>query len=178
GGVLALCLPDLNYCGNPSSFGLLVDLAPAGSGFEVGVDGLVQSSLGQVEIEFANEGGETYICGNPPYYGSRKQEEAQKEDIQSLCGRYIKKWRSLDYVAGWLIKGKEYIDRAGGSCAFVATSSICEGLHVGVLWPHLIDERSCISFAVRPFKWSNLAAKNAGVTVVVVAISAPKERSE
>src|SRR5690606_38233401 len=39
----------------------------------------------------------------------------------------------------------------------------------------LIDERSCISFAVRPFKWSNLAAKNAGVTVVVGAISAPKE---
>jgi hypothetical protein len=30
-------------------------------------DDLFQTPLDQAEIDFENEGGETYICGNPPY---------------------------------------------------------------------------------------------------------------
>jgi hypothetical protein len=32
-------------------------------------DDLFGTPLEQAEIEFENEGGETYICGNPPYLG-------------------------------------------------------------------------------------------------------------
>jgi len=57
------------------------------------------------------------------------------------------------------------------ACAFVATSSVCEGLQVPTLWPHLLKDGVAINFAIRPFKWSNLAKSNAGVTVVVVGLA-------
>ncbi len=44
-----------------------------------------QTPLDQIEIDFENEGGETYICGNPPYYGSRRQQDDQKDDIRLLA---------------------------------------------------------------------------------------------
>ena len=55
--------------------------------------------------------------------------------------------------------------------AFVSTSSMCEGLQASVLWPHLLTDGISIKFAHRPFSWANLAANNAGVTVVVVGLS-------
>src|SRR5690606_24832941 len=94
--VLPLDSQNWIICGNALRLDWLAICPPTGTGVKLVADDLFNTPLDQAEIEFANEGGETYICGNPPYYGSRKQEEAQKEDIQSLCGRYIKKWRSLD----------------------------------------------------------------------------------
>jgi hypothetical protein len=61
-------------------------------------------------------------------------------------------------------------------CAFVCTSSLCEGLQVSVLWPHILKGGVEIQFARRPFPWANLAAKNAGVTVVIVGLTASSER--
>jgi hypothetical protein len=55
--------------------------------------------------------------------------------------------------------------------AFVTTSSICEGLQVSVLWPHILRDGAELKFAHRPFSWANLAAHNAGVTVVIVGLS-------
>ena len=46
-----------------------------------------------------NEGGETYICGNPPYSGSILQSGEQKAELQKIFGRYTKDWKSLDHVA-------------------------------------------------------------------------------
>lgn len=123
------------------------------------------------QLEFENEGGETFICGNPPYYGSRKQEESQKSDIKKLSSSLIKKWKSLDYVAGWFLCARNYMNHSQAECAFVATSSICEGLQVALLWPHILKDDLEIKFGFRPFKWTNLAAKNAGVTVVITGIA-------
>lgn len=124
------------------------------------------------------EEGETYICGNPPYYGSRKQTTDQKDDLFNLCGKQIKKWKSLDYVAGWFLKGKDYIQRQPSTFAFVCTSSNCEGLQVPVLWKELLDSTTYISFAYRPFKWANLATNNAGVTVNIVGVSSVRYGGE
>lgn len=169
--VLPLDSQNWITCGNALRLDWLAICPPTGTGVKVNSDDLFNKPQDQSEIDFENEGGETFICGNPPYYGSRKQEESQKQDIKDLCGHFIKKWKSLDYVSGWFLCARRYLETADARCAFVATSSLCEGLQVSVLWPHLLDGGYEVSFGVRPFKWANLAAKNAGVTVVVAGLS-------
>src|SRR5690606_31109705 len=134
--------------------------------------------LKQTEIDFENEGGETYICGNPPYLGSTWQTAEQKADIEAIFGRRTKNWKSLDYVAGWFMKAADYGMHARSTAAFVATNSICQGAQVPILWQLIFASGQQIVFAHTSFKWSNLASHNAGVTVVIVAISsdAPKVR--
>ncbi|WP_136661623.1 DNA methyltransferase [Nitratireductor sp. XY-223] len=169
-----LPLDAMNWitCGNALRLDWLSICPPTGTGVKMHGDDLFSTPLDQAEIDFENEGGETYICGNPPYYGSRKQSKEQKSDLSNLCGKTIKKWKSLDYVAGWFLKGHEFIKSQPATFAFVCTSSNCEGLQISVLWKHLLqDGHVYISFAYRPFKWANLAANNAGVTVNVVGVS-------
>ena len=158
-------------CGNALQLDWLTVCRPTGKEVKFQADDLFYKPLNQAEIDFENTGGETYICGNPPYYGSRKQTKQQKADLSQLCARRISKWKSLDYVAGWFIKGKDYIERHPATFAFVCTSSNCEGLQVPVLWAELLQGDTQIAFAYRPFKWANLAAHNAGVTVNIVGVS-------
>jgi hypothetical protein len=158
-------------CHNALRLDWLSVCPPTGTGVKLQADDLFSTTLTQAEIDFENEGGETYICGNPPYYGSRKQTKQQKDDLAQLCSRSIPKWKSLDYVAGWFLKGKEYINRQPATFAFVCTSSNCEGLQVPVLWKEILQGATYITFAYRPFRWANLAAHNAGVTVNIVGVS-------
>lgn len=144
---------------------------PTGTGVKLQGDDLFSTPLGQAQIDFENEGGETYICGNPPYLGSKKQTEEQKNDLGTLFDGRIKKWKSLDYVAGWFIKAADYGTKTKTITAFVATNSICQGQHVPILWPEIFKTNSQIVFAHTSFKWANLASYNAGVTVVIVGIS-------
>jgi hypothetical protein len=55
-----------------------------GSGVKLVSDDLLQTPLDQAEIDFENEGGETYICGNPPYAGLSSQTPEQKADLKWL----------------------------------------------------------------------------------------------
>ncbi|MCX7319156.1 MAG: N-6 DNA methylase [Hyphomicrobiales bacterium] len=112
---------------------------------------------------------ETYICGNPPYGGSKWQTEDQKEDLRLACSSQIRDWRSLDYVAGWFVKASDYAKHEPSRAAFVSTNSVCQGQMVPVLWPTLLEDRSIV-FAHTSFKWSNLASRNAGVIVVIVGL--------
>jgi len=73
-------------------------------------------------------------------------------------------------VAAWFVLGAHYCAATGASAAFVATNSICQGQQVAALWPEVFGTGCAIRFAHTSFKWSNLAAHNAGVTVVVVGI--------
>lgn len=123
------------------------------------------------EIEFENEGGETYICGNPPYLGSQGQSQEKKSDLEGIFRGRIKSWKSLDYVAGWFMKAADYGKHTSLAFAFVATNSICQGKQVPILWQLILNEDHEIVFAYTSFKWTNLASYNAGVTVVVVGIS-------
>ena len=59
---------------------------------------LFHTPLDQAQIDFENEGGETYICGNPPYLGSTWQTTEQKEDLQRIFVGRTTGWKSLDYV--------------------------------------------------------------------------------
>lgn len=81
---------------------------------------------------------ETYIIGNPPYYGSRKQDQEQKDDLKRV---FINNYKSLDYVTAWFYKGANFIKDKNAELAFVSTNSICQGLHVELIWNRLLDKK-------------------------------------
>ena len=117
------------------------------------------------------EGVEIFVVGNPPYLGRSNQTLEQKQDIINVFSPLTKKFKKLDYVACWFARGIEYLRVGGAAFAFVSTNSICQGEQVGLLWPHIIDEHYRIIFAHQAFKWANSAAKNAGVTCVIIGVS-------
>jgi hypothetical protein len=158
-------------CGNALRLDWLSICPPTGTGVKFQSEDLFQSPLDQAQIDFENEGGETYICGNPPYLGSTWQSKEQKADLQRIFDGRTKSWKSLDYVAGWFMKAADYGLHTPTVSAFVTTNSICQGQQVPILWPLIFETGHEISFAHTSFKWANLASHNAGVTVAIVAIS-------
>ena len=110
---------------------------------------------------------EVYIIGNPPYYGSRKQNQEQKDDLKLV---FKTNYKSLDYVSSWFYKGANYINSFNAKCAFVSTNSICQGLLVGLIWNRILSNQIEIDFAHQSFKWTNNAKGNAGVTVIIVGL--------
>lgn len=144
---------------------------PTGTGVKLVGDDLYRTPLDQAQIDFENEGGETYICGNPPYLGSTWQDDEQKSDLQAIFDHRTKSWKSLDYVAGWFMKAADYGTKTNAAAAFVSTNSICQGQQVPILWPLISATGHQIAFAHTSFKWANLASNKAGVTVVIVGIS-------
>ena len=157
-------------CGNALRLDWLSVCPPTGTGVKLLTDDLFQTPLDQVEIDFENEGGETYICGNPPYLGNTYQSAEQKGDIRTVVNGRSGSPGFLDYVSGWFIKAADYIKNAGGVAAFVSTNSICQGQTVPILWPMIYGTGCDILFGYTSFKWANLASHNAGVTVAVVGI--------
>ena len=71
-------------CGNALRLDWLSICPPTGTGVKMRSDDLFGTLLDQAEIDFENEGGETYICGNPPYLGSTWQGTEQKEDLKRI----------------------------------------------------------------------------------------------
>ncbi len=165
-----LPLKDDNWivCGNALRLDWLKVCPPEGTGVRLQADDLFQTPLDQPEIDFENEGGETFICGNPPYRGSTWQDDDQKADLEKIFEDRTSKWRSLDYVSAWFMKAADYLETAKGASAFVSTNSVCQGQQVPILWPLIKSRGSWIRFANTSFKWSNLASHKAGVTVVIV----------
>jgi hypothetical protein len=158
-------------CGNALRLDWLGICPPTGTGVKLLADDLFGTPLDQTEMDFKNEGGETYICGNPPYLGSTWQTDEQKADLQTIFAKRAKNWKSLDYVAGWFMKAADYSTQTQAAAAFVSTNSICQGQQVPILWPLIFSTSNKIVFAHTSFKWANLASHNAGVTVVIVGLS-------
>ncbi len=163
-------------CGNALRLDWLNICRPTGTGVKIIADDLFGTPLNQTEIDFENEGGETYICGNPPYLGSTWQTDEQKADLEAIFASRTKNWKSLDYVAGWFMKAADYGTKTKAKAAFVSTNSICQGQQVPILWPLIFAGNYQIVFAYTSFKWANLASHNAGVTVVIVCISNDSDR--
>lgn len=119
-----------------------------------------------LHMNTAKEQAEVYILGNPPYLGSRLQNDDQKSDLQLL----FKDYKSLDYISAWFKKGAEYIHNTDNKLSFVSTNSITQGEQVAILWKELLKKAS-IYFAYTSFKWSNNARYNAGVICVIIGMS-------
>ncbi|MBL4747912.1 MAG: class I SAM-dependent DNA methyltransferase [Magnetovibrio sp.] len=175
-----LPLDAMNWiiCGNALRLDWLSVCQPTGTTVKLRGDDLFSTPFDQSEIDFENEGGETYICGNPPYLGSTWQSKEQKADLEAIFKGKTKSWKSLDYVAGWFMKAAEYGTFTNAASALVSTNSICQGQQVAILWPLIFGTKHEIFFAHNSFKWANLASHNAGVTVVIVGLSnhADKDR--
>jgi len=118
------------------------------------------------------KGEEIYILGNPPYLGSRRQDDNQKEDLKLIFGE---DYKSIDYIAAWFLKGANYIKNFNSKFAFVSTNSICQGEQVSLIWKKVLSEDIEISFAHKDFKWTNNAKSNAAVIVVIVGLQNKKQ---
>ncbi len=157
-------------CGNALRLDWLNLMDVHGTGVKLHSDDLFQTPLVQTQIDFANEGGETYICGNPPYQGYSERSAQQNSDMDVVLGEWGNVKR-LDYIACWFKRASEYIGRENLKCAFVSTNSICQGEQVSLLWPNIFASGLEIFFAHTSFDWRNNATANAGVTCVIVGIS-------
>ncbi len=130
-----------------------------------------------------------YIMGNPPFVGSKYQNNDQREDMAGVFSD-VKNSGSLDYVSAWYMKAALYVKGdeslngllgfAPGSSAtpasrvkiaFVSTNSITQGEQVGSLWPPLLNLGVKIHFAHRTFRWSNEARGNAAVHCVIIGFA-------
>ena len=169
--VLPLDAHNWIVCGNALRLDWLSICPPTGTSVKLVAEDLFSTPLDQSEIDFDNEGGETFICGNPPYLGRKYQTGSHKSDLQAVFQGRSKDTLSLDYVSGWFIKAADYMASTIADTALVTTNSICQGIQVASLWPAILQQGIEIRFAYQSFKWSNLAAHNSGVTVVIVGIS-------
>jgi hypothetical protein len=166
---LPLSAENWIICGNALRLDWCSICPPTGTGVKVTADDLFETPLEQAEIDFDNEGGETYICGNPPYLGGKGQSPAQKAELASVFGSH-RKIGELDYVAAWLLKGAEYVSLNDAEAAFVATNSVNQGAQVHQLWPRIFELGIEIGFAHKDFKWSNNATHNAAVICSIIGL--------
>lgn len=113
---------------------------------------------------------EVYIMGNPPYLGSKLQDDAQKEDMR-IAMQGTDAAKTVDYIAAWFWKGAKYIRGTKAKYAFVTTNSISQGEQVAMLWKPIFDLGLEIFFARTSFKWSNNAKYNAAVIVAIIGVS-------
>ena len=167
-----LPLDSMNWitCGNALRLDWLRLCPPTGTGVKHTADDLLQTPLDQSEVDFENEGGEIYICGNPPYKGGTEQSKSQKQDMQSVFGTTFRTWRSFDYILGFFQKARLFLNFCEAQAAFVTTNSICQGEQVYRFWPQCLSCGVRISFATTSFKWTNLARNSAGVSVCIVGL--------
>lgn len=114
---------------------------------------------------------EVYIMGNPPYLGSRNQDNEQKLDMDSAFGNIPH--GVIDYIGCWFYKAAQYI---GNSvlikAAFVSTNSITQGVQTSALWHPIFDLKIDIDFAYSSFLWNNNAKNKAAVYCVIIGIGA------
>ena len=158
-------------CGNALRLDWLSVCPPTGTGVKLVGDDLFQTPLDQALIDFENEGGETYICDNPPYRGSKWQDKQQKADLARAWAEYPKLAKTTDFVSGWIAAYLKYSRSVPDAmAAFVATNSICQGQQASEIWPIVTRQGREIRFAHTPFTWKNLAIHNAGVTVIIVGL--------
>ena len=114
---------------------------------------------------------EVFIFGNPPYLGTKWQSEEQKDDVDIVMPKNPLR-RTLDYISCWFVMGARFIKDTKSKYAFVSTNSICQGEQVPALWPDISKLNIKIEFCHTSFKWENNAKNNAGVTCIIVGLTA------
>ena len=113
---------------------------------------------------------EIYLIGNPPYLGQRNQKDSHKDDLSHVFDGDDGKYKKMDYVCIWFSKGADYISNTPAKLAFVSTNSVTQGVQIEQLWPRIFSTGCEVSYAYRPFRWTNNAKDSAGVYCVVISL--------
>ena len=120
-------------------------------------------------VEGDGETVDTFICGNPPYVGTKFQAKDQKADLADLMKPLGIRAKNFDYVACWLIKSAAYNNGCMSSqSGFVTTNSLFQGEQAELIFQALATFNIKIFWAQKNFRWSNNASKNAAVSCSVV----------
>lgn len=119
---------------------------------------------------------EVFIFGNPPYLGARLLNKEQNQEMKDIF-KGVTHYKRLDYIGAWFYLGAKYIENTNSKLSFVSTNSICQGEQVALMWKPILELVE-ISFAYTSFKWQNSAKANAGVTVIVVGLTAKNDSRE
>lgn len=110
----------------------------------------------------------SFVLGNPPFSGSKKQTVEQRAQVREIA-QLGRSGGTLDYVAAWFLKAGDYIRRGRAKVGFVCTNSITQGEQVAQLWPQMFNRFDIrISFAHRTFAWGSDAPGMAHVHVVII----------
>ncbi|KIG12452.1 Type II restriction enzyme, methylase subunit YeeA [Enhygromyxa salina] len=113
-----------------------------------------------------------YVIGNPPFVGKKARSAEQVADMQIVFAN-AKGTAALDYACAWFVKAADYVAGTTAEVAYVATNSITQGEHPGLLWPLLRRDRGIeITFAHRSFAWRG----QANVHVVIIGFAARAQR--
>jgi hypothetical protein len=161
-------------CGNALRLDWLSICPPTDTRVNFQADDLFSTPSDQAQIDFQNEGGETYICGNPPFSGFNTQSPEQQSDLRGAL-TFTKDYKYFDYVSGWFFKAAQCLDRFD-ACAFVSTNSVVQGVQVPILWRPIFALGVEIFLGHETFVWKNNAASNAGVFCVIIGLA--KKRRE
>tara|TARA_B110000971_G_scaffold113972_1_gene116931 strand:- start:3405 stop:6074 length:2670 start_codon:yes stop_codon:yes gene_type:complete len=117
-----------------------------------------------------NKNEKIYLIGNPPYKGSKRQNNDQKKDLIYLFDSVYKDYKNLDYISCWFYKGSQFIADKKAELAFVSTNSISQGEQVFMLWKNILQSNLEIHFAHQSFQWKNNAKHKAGVICVIIGL--------
>lgn len=119
----------------------------------------------------------TFIIGNPPFYGARWQNAEQKRETLDTW-KDVKGAGDLDYVSNWFLIAAKHAAKSGARVAFVATNSLSQGLAPAIIWGQLSPLGMKIDFAHRTFAWQNDAPGMAAVHCVIIGFSnRPKSKT-
>ena len=118
-------------------------------------------------------GESTYIMGNPPFKGSLLMSNEQKNDTRQIWNHH-KKSGLVDLVTNWFVIASRLVFKYNCRAAFISTNSITQGEQPELLWGELNKSEVSISFANRPFDWSNDASGEAAAHVVIVGLAKGK----
>lgn len=164
-------------CGNALRIEWLSVCPPTGYAARMTSDDLFATPSNQPEVDFENEGGEVYVCGNPPYLGGKAQSASHKSELAHVFGTRTR-IGELDYVTGWILRGAELVAREAAEVAFVVTNSVNQGAQVHQLWPRIFGSGVEIAFANKDIRWSNNAAHKAAVICSIVGLRRKSKKSK
>ncbi len=160
-------------CGNALRLDWQSVCPPAGTAVKLQGDDLFNTPRDQSEIDFDHAEGETYICGNPPYIGTKYQSKEVKRELADVFDGLPIKLGNADYVFAWMKKASDMLSKSDTlAFAFVSTNSVFEGEQAAFILWLLSHYKLDIEYAHRSFRWANNAAKNAGVTVCITKFRA------
>ncbi len=100
-------------CGNALRLDWMTVCPPTGMGVKLHADDLFHTPLDQIQIDFENEGGETFVCGNPPYSGKGKKDSRHLDDMDFIFSGRTDKYGYVDYVGCWFVLAAQYCRSTG-----------------------------------------------------------------